>query len=204
MKKRNLFILMVFVFIILTSLYFDSEIISMISSFRGNILDNFFTIINFLSSKIIIFSILTGLFLLYKNKRRLVFPLWITIGFSVVISFLLKVFVQRARPFQIGIVSLPVFLEKANHLIWNFSFPSFHAMLAFCALPLLSKEFPKIKYIWLGFAFLIAFSRIYFGLHFLSDVLSGALIGYIVGIIVLKKESEDKLGEKIYKKIFKK
>ena len=74
-------------------------------------------------------------------------------------------------------------------------------MLVFCAIPILDKEFPKLKYFWIAFAVLVAFSRIYFGLHFLSDVIAGGLIGYLIGIFIVNLEKEKKFGEKIYGKI---
>lgn len=184
-------------------LYFDSEIIKGISLIRNSFLNEFFMGITFVSSGIIIFFFLTSLFLWRENKRKWILPLWLSLGLSVVISFLLKVAVQRPRPFQLGIVSILPVLEKGSHLIWNFSFPSFHAMLAFCAIPILSKEFPKFKFVWIIFASLIAFSRIYFGLHFLSDVIVGGLIGYLLGAVIVKIEKENKFWEKIYMKIFK-
>ena len=90
-------------------------------------------------------------------------------------------------------------IRKKNYLVWNFSFPSFQAMLAFCAVPILAKEFPRFKYVWIIFAGLVAFSRVYFGVHFLSDVIAGGIIGYLLGIIVVKLEKEKKFGEKIMK-----
>jgi membrane-associated phospholipid phosphatase len=77
-------------------------------------------------------------------------------------------------------------------------------MLAFCAVPILAKEFPKFKYIWIIFAGLVAFSRVYFGLHFMSDVTAGGLIGLIIGWAVIEFENKFKFGEKIYIKIFRK
>jgi undecaprenyl-diphosphatase len=67
----------------------------------------------------------------------------------------------------------------------DFSFPSGHAMLAFCAIPILNREFPKLKYAWIVFACLVAFSRVYFGVHFMSDVIAGALIGYCLGELIV-------------------
>jgi len=52
----------------------------------------------------------------------------------------------------------------------------------FSALPILNKKFNKLKYIWLVFACLVAFSRVYFGVHYMSDVLTGALVGYLIGL----------------------
>jgi undecaprenyl-diphosphatase len=202
MKKERIIIISIFfVFAILFSLYFDSEIVKGFSFIGNDLLNDFFMGITFISSKIIIFFFLTSLFLWQEHKRKYILPLWITLGLSVLISFLLKVIVQRPRPFQLGLVSILPALEKGSHLIWNFSFPSFQTALAFCAVPILSKEFPKLKYIWIIFASLIAFSRVYFGLHFLSDVIAGGLIGYLIGWLIIKKEKDNKFFERIYKKI---
>ncbi len=204
MKKKIIYVGIGIIFFIFLSLYFDFKIVEGISLIRNNFLNDFFLGLTFASSSIIIFFFLTSLFLWKDHKRKWILPLWFTLGLSAVVSFLLKFFVQRPRPFQEGIVFMLPILEKANHLIWNFSFPSFHAMLVFCSIPILSKEFPKFKYIWIFFAGLVAFSRIYFGLHFLSDVIIGGTIGYLLGIIIIKVEKKNKFWENIYKKIFRK
>ncbi|MAG78921.1 hypothetical protein CMI40_00920 [Candidatus Pacearchaeota archaeon] len=203
-KKKIAFTGIIISFLIILSFYFDTEIVKGISSFRTNFLDSFFLGITFLSSKLVIFLFLTTLFIINYNKRKWVLPIWFTLFLSAIISFLLKFSIQRPRPFQLGIVALLPTLEKASHLIWNFSFPSFRAMLVFCAIPFISKKFPKFKYIWIIFALLVAFSRVYFGLHFLSDVIIGGLIGYILGMIIIRKEKDNKLWERIYKKISRK
>lgn len=202
MKKRA-FILWVVFFVIFISFYFDAEIVKGISSIRNPVLDNLFLRIGFLSSEVIIFIILTGLFL-QKDKRGWVIPLWVSLAFSAAVSFIMKISIQRQRPYQLDIVPVLQSLEKASHLIWNFSFPSSHAMIAFCVVPILSKKFPKLKYIWITFALLIAFSRIYFGVHFLSDVIAGGVLGYLIGILIVRLEEENKFGEKIYKRIIRK
>jgi membrane-associated phospholipid phosphatase len=205
MKKEKLVVAGIFfALVVLLSLYFDSEIVKGFSFIRNNFFNEFFMEMTFISSGIIIFFFLTSLFLWQERKRKWILPLWFSLGLSVLVSFLLKVVVQRLRPFQTGIISVLPVLEKSSHLIWNFSFPSFQTMLGFCAVPILSKEFPKFKYIWIIFAGLIAFSRIYFGLHFLSDVIVGGLIGYSIGWLIVKKEKEDKTFERIYKRIFRK
>lgn len=200
-NKSGVLIGIFFVFIILISFYFDSGIIRGISLIQNNLFDSFFLGLTFLSSKLMIVSILTILFLSFRKKRRWVLPLWFTLALSGIISFLLKFAIQRPRPFQLGIVSVLPILEKASHLIWNFSFPSSHAMIVFSILPLLNKEFSKLKYLWIIFALSIAFSRVYFGLHFLSDVIAGGLIGYVIGTIILKTEEDNKFWCKIYNKI---
>ena len=186
-NKKEIVIYVAVLISILIAFYFDASIVKIISLIRTNFLNSFFLGITFVSSEIIIFFLLTSLFLWSENKRRWILPLWLTFFLSAVISFLLKITVQRPRPF---------FNET------GFSFPSSHAILAFCALPILIKEFPKLKYFWILFAVLIAFSRVYFGLHYLSDVIAGGLIGYLIGIIIIKYEKENRFGEDIYRRIF--
>lgn len=205
MKKNTpALIVTLFSTAIIFSFYFDSEIVRYVSEIRHGFLDEFFLGITFLSSKVIIFFVLTSLlfFVSKGDKRRWIVPLWLTLLLSGLVSFILKFSIQRPRPFQAGIVSVMPLLEKASYFIWNFSFPSSHAMIAFCAVPILSREFPKFKYFWILFAVLVSFSRIYLGLHYLSDVIAGGLIGYLIGAIIVKVEEEKKFGERIYKKIF--
>jgi undecaprenyl-diphosphatase len=202
--KRSVLIVFIIIFgIFLASFYFDFQIIEKVFLLRNIFLDEFFLGLTFVGSEIIIFFVLTSLFLWQEHKRKWIFPLWMSFGLSIIVSFLLKFFVQRKRPFQLDIVPILPLLEKSSHFIWNFSFPSFHAMLVFCSVPILSKEFPKFKYVWVVFAALVAFSRIYFGLHFLSDVIAGGIIGWCIGFLMIQLEKKYKTGERIYGKIFK-
>src|SRR3989344_686865 len=190
LRGKNLAILFIVLsFAVILSFVFDSLIVQNISKIRNVFLDEVFLGITFISSEIIIFFFLTSLFLWQEHKRKWVLPLWLTLGASAIISFLLKISVQRLRPFQQDLVSIPGMLASRSYEIWNFSFPSFQAMLVFCALPIISKEFPKIKWVWIIFAILVAFSRVYFGLHFLSDVIVGGILGYLIGALVIRAEN---------------
>ncbi len=201
-NKRGIFLLVLAIAAIFASLQFDSIISKAVSTIRIGQLDNFFLGLTFWSSEIIIFFLLTSFFLWNENKRRWIAPLWLTLFLSVVVGFLLKISVQRMRPYLQDVVStLPVLMSN-SHSTWNFAFPSFQAVLVFCAIPILSKEFPKFKYAWIIFAVLVAFSRVYFGLHFMSDVIAGGLIGYVIGMFVVMHEKENRFGEKIYRRIF--
>ena len=161
-------------FLLVLAFYFDKQIVSLISLIRSEILTDFFMGITFVSSIIIVFIFLTALFL-KENKRKWIIPLWVTLVLDIVVGFLLKVSIQRHRPFEFDLIPLIQGLEKSSYYVWNFSFPSFQALMIFSAIPFLSKEFPKFKYVWIVFACLVAFSRVYLGLHFLSDIIAEAL-----------------------------
>lgn len=201
--NKNLAILFIVLsFAVILSFIFDNLIVQSISKLRNIFLDEVFLGLTFISSEIIIFFSLTTLFLWREHKRKWILPLWFTLFFSALISFILKIMVQRARPFQLDLVSISEAFISKSYEIWNFSFPSFQTMLVFSALPILSKEFRKIKWVWVVFAVLVAFSRVYFGVHFLSDVIMGGILGYLIGVFMIKLEEKNKFGERVYNRIF--
>lgn len=204
--KKNRFIILGGIAIVLTLFVFlnDVIIIKFIESLRNYYLDYIFISVTFASNTLIVFFFLTSLFLWKEHKRRWIFPLWLTLFFSAIISFVLKILVKRSRPFQEGLISVSqtaVYFMKDNFNVWNFSFPSFQAMLVFAALPLLNKEFRKLRYFWLIFACLVGFSRAYLGVHYLSDVLSGAIIGYLIGYLIILIEEKYEIGLRLMKKL---
>lgn len=206
MEKKRIFIIGLAMSIILTFLVFlyDAEILKFIVSLRTTYLDYVLLSVTFVSNAFIIFFFLTSLFLWKEHKRRWILPLWFSCFFAIAVSYLIKITVMRPRPFQKGLVSvlqIAFHFMKNNFSTWNFSFPSFQAMLVFAALPVLSKEFKKFKYIWLVFACLVAFSRAYFGVHYLSDVLAGAVIGCFIGYIMVFVEGKYDLGLKLMRKL---
>jgi len=202
MKKR--FIIGLALSIILTLLVFlaDAQIVKIVSMSRTNFLDYVFMSIGFASNVFIIFFFLTSLFLWSQNKRRWIVPLWLSGFYSLVVSYLIKFLVGRKRPFQMDLITplkVGLYFIKDNFMTWNSSFPSFQAMFVFSALPILSKEFKKLKYVWLIFACLVAFSRVYFGLQYLSDVLAGSVMGYLIGWGIVIVEEKYGWGLKIMK-----
>jgi membrane-associated phospholipid phosphatase len=85
----------------------------------------------------------------------------------------LKAVFRRKRP---ALADLPAIVPVPTSL----SFPSAHAATSFCAAagfgPLLPRRAPLR-----AVAGAIAFSRVYFGVHYPSDVLVGAALGAAVG-----------------------
>ena len=200
-KARGKIIFIAAVIALILAFIFDKSILSFIASNRNAPLTDFFLGLTFASNTIIIFFFLTSLFLWQEHKKRWILPLWLTLFLSVAASFIPKTKIGRGRPFEFGISAMPLALES-SFATWNSSFPSFQAMLAFSALPILDKEFPRFRYAWIVIASLIALSRVYLGVHFLSDVIAGALIGYFIGFIFLKLEQKKEFGRKIYYLLF--
>ena len=74
-------------------------------------------------------------------------------------------------------------LEKHN------SFPSGHSASSMSIITVLVSEFRSHKIaviLLIAFAVLVAFSRVYVGVHYPLDVIVGAAVGVISGVVVLK------------------
>jgi len=200
MEKRGIIIYFLFIFALIICFYLDTSVSLVIESIRTNFLTNFFVFITQITNEILIILFFSLFFIWKDDKRKWILPLWFSFVVGAILSLIIKISVQRLRPFQQGLVTtLPSLIEQ-SHSIWNFSFPSSHTLLAFCLLPILIKVYPKLKVFFISLGMLIGFSRIYLGLHFLSDVFAGAIIGYGIGKLIVIKEENTKFGEIIYKR----
>ncbi len=204
MKKENLLITIgaSVIGIIILGFIFDANIVLFLSTIRNTFILNLLYAITVSMVIALLFSILTVVFSFNEQKRRWVIPFWITLGATVVINSVIKFLVQRPRPYQEGIVNIAI--EKAveySHSLWNFSFPSSRTAIVFSVLPLIWKHFPRFRYVWLVYAALIGFSRIYFGVHYLTDVIFGVIIGLGIGYFILYIEQKNRYSQKLLRKI---
>jgi undecaprenyl-diphosphatase len=87
----------------------------------------------------------------------------------------LKAIFDRSRPPD------ALGLEALGSIPSSASFPSGHAMSAFAVAAAIAVLSPRLRWPVLGVAALIAFSRVYLGVHFWLDVLVGAGLGSIIG-----------------------
>ena len=133
---------------------------------------------------IIALSAILAILLAYRRRWNYVAGLAISIGVSGIITYALKEIIARTRP-----VGIAAYIEN------GFSFPSGHAtfVVAFYGfiLWMLWMVFePRQKKIaaivFTALVILVGFSRLYLGVHYLSDVLAGFAVG---GIFKVRDET---------------
>lgn len=98
---------------------------------------------------------------------------------------LFKEIFKRPRPYE----SYPWVIKRATAS--GYSMPSGHAAMSFEAAYIWSERFPSLWPIFYSIAAYISLSRIYYGVHYPSDVLIGALIGYLNASIISKSVKSD-------------
>jgi len=109
------------------------------------------------------------------------------------ITLVLKYAVDRKRPYE----AYPFIIKKVNE--GTPSFPSSHTSSAFNLATSLSLEYPKWfvivpSYMW---ASTVAYSRMYLGAHYPSDVLGGIIVG--AGSAYISYKAGQWFNKKYYK-----
>lgn len=166
---------------------------------RGDFLTPFFRFITKLGDNGMIWILLTIICLLVRKYRKtgcmMAGSLFLTL---LVNNIILKNLIARIRPYEV-VEGLQRLLPAQR----DYSFPSGHTGSSIAVALVLFFCMPRRYGIpALILAVLIAFSRLYLGVHYLSDVLGGALIGIGIafgvrwlGMIVEKrKKSSKKIG----------
>jgi membrane-associated phospholipid phosphatase len=168
----------------------DQEFTNLLFSFRSEMLSQLLFILTQLSDRETVFivgAIVTGVFI-YRKRWVALFVFWLVlagVGISVRYG---KTFISRARPSDV-----------AYYEVEHYSFPSGHATTAIALYGLIAyffyRHYSKSKYrnlvVWISviFIILVGFSRVYLGVHYLSDVMAGFLLGalwMLLGISIVE------------------
>jgi len=120
------------------------------------------------------------LILAIKNKHVLISAA-LSSGIVYVLNLLIGFVAMRHRPFVDHEVN-----KLVEKVATSKSFPSDHAGLAFAIASLLSFFYPRWSRAFYVWAFLIALSRIFVGVHYPLDVAAGIIIGIAVALAVRK------------------
>lgn len=166
---------------------FEIDLIKFLQSGRTPFFDVSFQVISAIGSTIGVVAVCL-LFLIFK--RKLCFWYLFTYGFVYLTVNILKVSVQRTRPFNVTDS-----IQNIGDVVHGFSFPSGHVACATALAIFLGYflfQFFKSKGIRIGiviactlYVCLVALSRMYLGKHFLTDVVAGAIISAVICVLGL-------------------
>ncbi|MDD5163138.1 MAG: phosphatase PAP2 family protein [Candidatus ainarchaeum sp.] len=125
-----------------------------------------------------VFWLLIVAFLYWQGKEHESFHLVNLIAISSIVIGAVKNIVARPRPsandFRV--------VSTDNFSLDTYSFPSGHSSLIAANFFYLKNFLKKnLKIIFAIIAVLVAFSRLYLGMHYLTDVIAGLIIGSIIG-----------------------
>lgn len=123
------------------------------------------------------------LFFVFKKKRFALFSA-VCFGSVCIANYILKIIVKRARPSHFMIIAET-----------GYSFPSGHAMMTFAFFALVicfAVKFIKNKPLKISLIsicsfliVLVSFTRIYLGVHYLTDVLAGWLVTFAIVVLFM-------------------
>jgi len=156
----------------------DLNLANLLYAFRDELSVKVFSLVTMLGKWYVAAVImLAGAAIFYlKGYKKYIIPFFVSVGGSFLTGMVGKYLWQRPRPIEVAVT-----LEN------SWAFPSGHAVLAVSLYGFLIyffwKQFKSLRiraaalFFGLLIILLVGFSRLYLGVHFLSDVLAGYMVG---------------------------
>ena len=204
LKENYIYFICLFLIIIIFSiimrsslhekiLLFDYKIINVVNKIVNNKLTYGFRLLTNFGDIYIPIIILVCIFVFFKNKWFFILQSS-SYAFAGLITLISKLLAARPRPVE-ALIKIPK----------SYSFPSghtltsivFYVMLIYIlSFKIFKNQRKKLLIIMFLFSLCIAFSRIYLGVHYFSDILGGLIISIpclLLLINIINKNFKDKL-----------
>jgi undecaprenyl-diphosphatase len=127
-----------------------------------------------------LYGVILAIIMTIFRRYQLALCILIAIVIGIAYVTITKNLIALSRPF-VDLIGINVAYFPSD-----FSFPSGHATGAFAVFSVWCFKERRYYVPLLGFAALIAISRVYIGVHFPLDVVAGAVVGLIIGFWVAR------------------
>lgn len=173
---------------------FEIAIIKWLQSIRNPFFDSMFEFFTLFGEELIVIAILGGVY--WVINKRSGERLGITVFISLGLNSLLKLLIMRPRPF----VNNDTIVNLRPETSGGYSMPSGHTQSASTVFFGLYQFFKKRTLLVLAIiiTILVAISRMYIGVHYLSDVLVGGVLGIVITFFMYKWLNKKEDLSKIY------
>lgn len=161
----------------------DGEILLQIQQhLRTDMLTPFMKIVTFLGNGGWFWILCAVVLLAIPKTRKTGYAAVLSLIFGVIVTnLLLKNIVARPRPFAEIEALIPLIAKPTD-----FSFPSGHTTASFAVALVMLRMLPKkIGIPAVVLAALVAFSRLYLGVHYPTDVLVGFVVALVVSTVAV-------------------
>lgn len=160
---------------------FDSSMMYKVQELHTPLLNNIMIFFTKIGDAGLFWLVVGLIFLFIKKYRRVGIVLYLSQLLTVIVTTILKETIERPRPFTTLADLHPLVAHPTS-----FSFPSGHSSAAFAGAVIVGYYIKKWIIPAYGVAVLIAFSRLYVGVHYPSDIIVGSIIGILGSVVTIQ------------------
>lgn len=173
-----------------TTLYIDTQVHSFILDIRSNSLTNILSLLTNLAGATFLLALSIILLLTMKKKKNAMY-IFLNLTCSFFINELAKNIFERSRPIGLNLIEETGLSYPSGHAMIGLSFYGFIAYLLYKNSD--NKKHKKIIILsTILLTAIIGFSRVYLGVHYLTDIIGGFLLSIIYLTIFIKITQKEK------------